>query len=373
MTDLLPPAGAACLAALESALAGGPRPDLGRVEEDILEAALRALGRAHGSAAVPLLRELAANTPAREVRRALRRALYRLGESGAAAAPEATSRAVVTRDPVRASRAWVSGIDGAGSRAIWIVFEGGLGGGQSLCSLILNDEVGILEVAGGPVTRKRLDQELASLYRDQKLPWVEMSPARVCGLVREALAIHARAGGRPPAAYARWAPFFAAVPAEDPDPPGFTGDPVLVERSAELLDLPELAGWFADPATISEAALSLLEMRDSRLVVSDQVKAEREAVIVERAAERVFSPGARTLWAGRLAEMTIIFGATGREEPARLAAATAAALRDPERTLTSIPWVTAMTRRGLEVAGDVALGRTRLQDVQRSRLGEVRP
>src|SRR5438876_2590967 len=39
---------------------------------------------------------------------------------------------------------WLSGIDGSGSRAAWILFEGPYGGG-ALCSLILNDVVGITD------------------------------------------------------------------------------------------------------------------------------------------------------------------------------------------------------------------------------------
>jgi hypothetical protein len=368
MTDPLSGAGAACLAALEEALAGGPRPDLDGLDEGTLDAALRALTRAHGPAAVPLLRALAGEVRSRHARRALRRALYRLGEIADAPAPEAP-RPVVVRNPVRPIRAWVSGIDGAGSRAVWIVFEGGLGGGQSLCSLILNDEVGILDAAGGAITRKRLERELAALYRDQKLPWVEMLPMRVCALVAEALATHERADTAPPAAFGRWAPFFVGMACTEPvvdEPP----DPRLVERSAELLDLAELAGWFADPAAIAEEAVSLLEMRDSRLVLSDQVKTEREAAIVGRAVERSFPDEARPRWARRLDEMALVFRATGREEPARIAAASAAALRDRERPLALVPWVSAMARRGLEVAADVALGRVSLADVRRSRASE---
>ena len=60
---------------------------------------------------------------------------------------------------------------------MWILFEGAFGG-HALCSLIVNDEAGVLEVAGGEITRKRLETELAALRASQKLPWVETEPAR---------------------------------------------------------------------------------------------------------------------------------------------------------------------------------------------------
>ena len=91
---------ATCLAALEDALGRDALPALSQVGADALDAALRALGKRHGAAAVPLLERLAATAPGREQRRAARRALYRLEQSGMrpARTPAVTpTRPVVTR------------------------------------------------------------------------------------------------------------------------------------------------------------------------------------------------------------------------------------------------------------------------------------
>src|SRR5258706_8335466 len=102
--------------------------------------------------------------------------------------PRPRAGPLIRREPERATAAWLSGIDGSGSRAGWIVFEGGLGGGLRLCSLILNDEAGILEAAGGPVTRQRLETEQRALREAQKLPWVATAPEPAQAPVAEALA-----------------------------------------------------------------------------------------------------------------------------------------------------------------------------------------
>jgi hypothetical protein len=281
---------------------------------------------------------------------------------------------VIARPPERAVRAWLSGIDGSGSRAVWILFEGGLGGGLSLCSLILNDESGILEVAGGPITRKRLERELDSLREHQKLPWVDSDPARAGRLVAEALDLHARLGTEPPPDFARWRRVFSATAAATlpapPSPAPTEIDGALLDRSAELADLPELGGWFVEPALVQEDALALLQARESRLIVSDQIKAEREAAIIEGVIDRLFTADARRRWANRLGEMTLIFEATRRNEPAAMAAAVAAALGDENRPARAIPLVRALVLRGLEMAGEVALGRAKLSDVTRA---AVRP
>ena len=375
---------AACLAALEAALAGGDPPALARVSPSALDDALRALVKGHGAGALPLLERLDAAAPDKDHRRAVRRALYRLDQSGlrpprpAAAAP---ARPVVTRAAEHPVRAWLSGIDGSGSRAAWILFEGGLGGGLRLCSLILNDEAGIMDAAGGPIARKRLEAELRGLRESQKLPWVEVDGARACALVADALALHERLGTVPPPEFARWRKNFLPAlsnagaqtwPPHSPNsgqsftaggPPPATD---LLDRSAALLDLPELMGWFIDPARVQHEALALLQVRESRLVVSDQVKAQREASIVDGVVEAQLPDAARRRWASRLREMAEIFRMTGRLEPAAMAEQTAAALADATRSAIAIPFARALAARGIEMASEVALGRTRLDDVSRA-------
>lgn len=364
-----PPAGtpAACLEILERARAGpgGPGPDelavLAEAPPAALDGALRDFAAAHGAGALGVLTGLAGGAD-RALRRAAKRALYRLSQRGVAPPPP-PPRPVVERRRERPSRAWISGVDGTGSRAVWVFFEDGLGG-SGLCSLLVNDTVGIVEVAGGEVSRKRLEAELAALRASQKLPWVETEPRRALAAVNEALARHRELGTQPPAGFARWQPLFSGGPVAEP--PALTPDDALAERAAELFELPELAGWFLDPDAVSSDALELEETRQSRLVVSEQVKREREETIVTRVVEReVASPEARRRWARRLAEMAYIFQATGRPEPARVAEAAAHALADLERPVARQAFAQHLARRALEVAAEVAAGRVSAADVSR--------
>ena len=332
------------------------------LSEDVLDAKLRAFANEHGAGALAALSGLAEGAADRSVRRAAKRALYRLSQRGVAPAPTPTAPVVQRRAP-RAVRAWLSGIDGSGSRAAWILFEGPYGNG-ALCSLILNDIVGIAEVAGGEITKRRLEAELASLRAAQKLPWVETEPARALGLVAEALELHRVRATTPPAAFARWQPFFTEVAAPEPLA-GSVADPALLARSAELLGLPEMAGWFLDPEAVQSDALEVQETRESRLVVSDQIKAERQEAILARVIEREFTPEARRRWGRRLAEMAWIFGATDRLEQASIASAAAAALVQQDAEPLRHPLARALAQRALELAGEVAAGRLSAADVSR--------
>src|SRR5262249_28656221 len=180
-----------------------------------LKQTLLASARQRGAAALPLLAAFADHTT-RALRRPARRVIYRLAQRGVTIAPTAPpARPLVSHGEARPVRAWLSGIDGTGSRASWILFEGAFGAPR-LCPLILKDEIGILDAAGGDITKKRLERELAELAASQKLPWVETDPGRVSGLVAEALARHRDADTVPPAAFERWRSLFDHVPAAEP-------------------------------------------------------------------------------------------------------------------------------------------------------------
>ena len=247
-----------------------------------------------------------------------------------------------------------------------------------------------MDAAGGPIARKRLEAELRGLRESQKLPWVEVDGGRACALVAQALALHERLGTVPPPEFARWRKAFSTAtvsslsgsssagaqrwPPHSPSgglPSGDQSlvsavDPAALERSASLLELPELGGWFLDPARVASEALALLQARESRLMVSDQIKAEREAAILDGVIEAHFPAAARLRGAGRLREMADIFAMTGRDEAATLARQTAGALADAGRAAAAVPFLRALAARGLELAAEVALGRARLDEVSRA-------
>jgi len=332
----------------------------------VLDEALRQLSGARGASALPLLTALATETAPRPVRRAAKRALYRLAQGGvtppapaSVSAPAAGSQAAL-----RPLRAWVSGIDGSGSRAVWILFEGAWGA-LRLCSVIVNDIAGIMESAGGDITKKRLDRELAELRAGQKLPWVSADPQRAMGLVAEALTRHAAAGTEPPATFERWRALFEAAP-PPPLPDVGPHDPALAERAGELLELPELVSWFLDPGSVQTDAVDLLQARESRLVLTDQQKAERQDAILRQVVERELTPAARQLWARRLAEMALVLAEAGRSEHAAIARAVAANLADEQRDVGREPFARGLAARALSVASEVALGRLSAAEVSRT-------
>jgi hypothetical protein len=354
---------------LESLLTRGSPPTsqelqlLADLAASALDETLRQFAAGHGAAALDVLTALAAAPAPRSVRRAAKRALYRLAQGGVTP-PPATPPAAAARGALQAVRAWGSGIDGSGSRAVWILFEGSWGA-LRLCSVILNDTAGILESAGGDITKKRLDRELAELRAEQKLPWVPIEPARAMGLIAEVLGLHEAAGTTPPAAFARWQPLFADTPPARPPELG-DPDPALAERAGELLEAPEFAGWFLEPASVQSDAVELLQARESRLVLSEQQKAERQEAILRQVVERELTPAARRLWGRRLGEMALVLDQAGRGEHAAIARAAAIRLLDEGRDVGREAFARGLAARALAAAGEVALGRLSAADVSRA-------
>jgi hypothetical protein len=379
------PAGEAVVAALATIPAGE------------LEAALRWLAREHGMAALPILRRCLASRPEhaiaaaqalgtlavpeavdalehagagaapKAIRTATRRALYRLRQVGVerrAPAPPPTPAPGVTP-----AEAWVSAVDGTGSRGLWLTFAGPHGE-RTLLQAILSEDAGLVDFSAGPLAKKRVEERLRALRNASPLPWVAAPASWAWASLVEA-ATRTRAAGRPvPLELARWIERIG-TPAAEPAPihplrPASTHDLARLERSAELLALPELTGWFLGPERVASEAVEWLQAQESRLVVSDQIKVERLAALIDRVIETQFDAAARQRWQARLEEQAYVLLGLGREEHARTALAVAHALGDPAHSLRRVPFLRALAERSLEVAGEVATGRLSAEAASRA-------
>ena len=233
---------------------------------------------------------------------------------------------------------------------------------------MLSDELGLLDFSAGAMPKKRIEEQLRAVQAESPLPWVPV-PARWAWATLVAAAELARtAGGPVPAELSHSierlgaptpepAPVYARLPAEDAG---------SLERSAALLALPELTSWFLDPAGVTSEALEWLQARESRLVVSEQIKAERLASLVDRIVETHFDGPARRRWQARLEDQAYVLLALGRTPEAQSAVAVARALADPADSLRRIPFLRALVERSLEVAGEVATGRLSVDAASRA-------
>ena len=350
----------ACRRLIEALLAdpgAAPGETLGSFPPETVEHALKAL-LPRGAVLGPILAGLAGSSE-KALRKVARRIRYRLETAGVTLPADAPT--VGASAPAWTLReAWASPVDGTGSRALWLLAEGSYGEWLRL-SLVLNDQVGILDSAGGPIPKKRIAAERQHLESRAGGRWIPLPPDYARGLIAETVGIHR---DRPlPAEFLRWRDWLVGLPIARPliyewlDPEAIRADPTLLDHSGELLAQGELAGWFLEPDTVQSFALELEEARASRLVLSDTQKAEREAAILARAADTHFTGQARERWRGRLEETAYFFRETDRHREAEIAFAAALALADSEREPRHQPFCLTLVRRSLEVAAQVQAGK----------------
>ena len=347
----------------------------GRVERAV--AAAQALGTLPVPAAAEALETVEAGTAPKAVRTAARRALYRLRQAGVAR-PDAPARPAAAAR-VTPDEAWMSAIDGTGGRGLWLTLAGPYGE-RTLLAAIVSDETGLVDFSAGALAKRRVEERLRALRAESPLPWVAV-PAGWAWAHLVAAADRARAHGHPvPAELTGWiarlgippaeaAPIHALLPATAPA----TEERSLLERSAALLTLPEFTGWFLDPVSLASDALEWLQAQESRLVVSDQIKAERLAALVDRVIESRFDDATRRRWQARLEDQAYVLLALGRAPDAAMAVAVARALADRDTAPWRIPFFRALGERSLQIAGEVATGRVSASAASRAPRGPATP
>lgn len=322
-------------------------------------AVVDALGRSRQEAAAPILVVLAERATAKEVRKEARRALHRLRAVGLAvprpAARSASGWAPGAERKAELVEAWATAPDGVGSRALWMVAERPLGGVYAV-AMVVNDMVGIKACSLDETTRKRYQQRLEEYRASLGLTSTTLPVDYARQLIGEALALNEESGFAVPAEVRQYErvvaephrPFEQALIYAEIRPQEVSMRPDYVEASPSLLEEPELEGWLFDYDTVRRHAGELRQARESRVILTEELKAERERQIIANAIRDAVTPSLQRGLRRRLEETAYVFLRTGRRHQATLAVA--AARRLDEGALTMHPFLHALMRRSLELA-----------------------
>ncbi len=266
----------------------------------------------------------------KELRREIRRALYRLKQKGIdSGEPEPTASA-----PVRAGLGGpeIEGLlsfgDPLGDRLLWIL-KPRAGGGYLHFSLIVNEPSGLREAVLAEVPRKAARELRTELLRRHHLKLVEVD-WRYCDWVASEGYERARARGELPRSAAQYAQLrlqintAAAAPIALPIPVPSSAD--ALTGSGALLEEYEMKHWFLPEAVLATDLARYREIRDSPLVLDRGSQLERIDEIVTGAVDGVFAATAATSWQRKLSEAAYFFAHTERPIAAEHAAAVAAAI-----------------------------------------------
>jgi hypothetical protein len=227
---------------------------------------------------------------------------------------------------------YASAIDGQGERAVWLprVLAGR---GVEIAQAVLSDERGLVELQLGIVGRREWRLFAKGLLdRGTTMGIVDIDAGLALAMIASARALNDRAGQRVPPGADLWlGQLGPAAPLPDPAQtvPTLPDDEEreAVEQSGRLHDLPLLRGWLADEPLLRGVAATLDEIAVSTAYADDGARAARMEQVISDALAGWFDPDRTGRFAARLFAMAAHLQRAGDEAHARLAAASARALR----------------------------------------------
>lgn len=302
----------------------------------------------------PRLAELEPRTQAKEVRRSIKRALYRLEQRGVWHAPDTpappSARELMGEDDSDAPQGWLSPIDPTGTRLVWMARK--IPGGVASLSAVINEDHGVREFHSGKTNRKALREAHKEIADRSGIPLTEAPWEWVHETLRRAYETTER-GRHPdvPRVLKTMAPQApeAPTPAVDSvvDRAEAAQDETALSVSAELLGEPEVGTWLLPLPWMQDTLEKLGEADSSLVVVSPAAKEERMREALEGAVGEILdSPERRTRFADRLEESAFLLATRGADGHAKSALAAAIAAREG-KAISEIPVLAEITRRSL--------------------------
>ena len=319
-------------------------------------AVIFALGKIADRSAAEILLDLEQSVTDKDVKKEIRRSLFKLTQKGFAIPQPTREKTPVTAAILKQTpeiEAYMSSVDGAGGRLVWIA-RPEPGQGLQFIQAMVSDREG-LQRAGGTVLRRKELRKMAQDIKEQhgitmiSVPW-EYADAVVYDAYEKAKAL-GRSGSEIEEFPRLRSIFSAAKPKPQEHPIYRRIDSELAkegawrELSRRLLDEPEFRFWFLDEDWVRPYLAQLQEAQTSRLVLNPMQKEERFASIVREVVKTLFLGETGKLFQRRLEDMALYLLETGRPESARLAAAVAQQIGEGDPGPLDISFLTGLAQK----------------------------
>lgn len=314
------------------------------------------LGRIRDAASVEALKSLEGRAGSKEIRREIRRSLFKLAQGGLApAGPEETpaQEAGANFSLAPEVEGYLSSVTGAGSRMV-ILARPQLGGLMVLQAAV-NDRRGLERLGGTVIRRKELRQMMEEMKAQvgvsvTPVPWeyadwlVHDAYQKVKDTAGEGVAdypvLRSRLTTAKPAECAH--PVFDAMNAEGIEATS------LSEVSDKLLEEPELRTWFVEKELMEPWLQRLDETEQSRIVLNPMQKEERFRSVLREAVQGLFlGDETAPVFEARLEDAALHLHASGQEDQARQILRVALAIRDGDLGNLGAPLLEALVMRSV--------------------------
>jgi hypothetical protein len=310
------------------------------------------LGKIPAVTAAETLLALEDQATHKEVKKEIRRSLFKLGQKRITLGEE--KRAPVPPPIIAVApeiEAYMSAVDGSGGRLVWVV-KPAPGHGLQIMQGMVSDREGLLRIGGAQVRRKELRtmaQEIKEKHAISMIPvpW-EYADEILFNAYDKAKAV-GRSGLENFHEIRSTINSARPKPREHPIYQKLESDGVRAgawrEQSRRLLDEPELRFWFLDEDWARPYLAQLEEAKTSRLVLNRMQQEERFAGIVRDAVRVCCAGEIGAVLARRMEDMSLYFLETNREALAGLALAVARQIREGDPGPLDISFLTGLVQK----------------------------
>ena len=326
-------------------------------DPDVSLAVVHVLGRIREAASVAALEGLEGRAGSKEVRREIRRSLFRLAQGGVVSAVPRESESPGTGPNFSLApeiEGYLASVTGGGDRLV-ILARPEPGGGLLVLNAAVNDRLGLGRLEGAVAPRKDFRRMMEGVKAQHQasvtpVPW-EYADWLMHEAYRKTKGPPGEGAADYPVLRSRLSPVKAAPrshPVFDRVDADAVGFPAPSEVSEKLLEDPELRTWFVEKDLVDPWLERVEDTEQSRIVLNPAQRQERFRSIVREAVEGIFlDPDLGPVFEQRLEDAALHMHAAGREEQARAVLALALAIRRGDLGSLGAPLLEALVVRSL--------------------------
>ena len=294
-------------------------------------AVIFSLGKIADPTAVEALGEIERQSADKEIKKEIKRSLFKLGQRGLALPQEkaAEKKPAALFESAAEIEAYMSAVDGAGGRLVWIA-KPQPSHGLQVIQAMLQDRDGLLRIGGVHMRRKELRKMAQDIKQQHEVSMIAIPWEYADQIIYEG---YEKAKARGQSGLENFHELRSLIgtgkPKEQPHPVYKKLDAVEArdgawrELSRRLLEEPELRYWILTDDWVQAFMSQLQEAQSSRLVLNPMQKEERFNAIVRDAVKTLCAGENGKAFKRRMEDMALYFFETNRADLAKLSLAVA--------------------------------------------------
>jgi hypothetical protein len=316
-------------------------------------AVIFSLGKIADPTAVEVLVEIERQSIDKEIKKEIKRSLFKLAQRGLAIPQEkaAEKRPTALFESASEVEGYMSAVDGGGGRLVWIA-KPQPSHGLKVIQAMLGDREGLLRVGGVHMRRKEL-RKMAQDIKQQHdvsmvaIPWeyadqiiyegYEKAKTRGQSGLENFQELRSLIATGKPKEQAH--PIYKKLNAPE------ARDGAWRELSRRLLDEPELRYWILTDDWVQAFLAQLQEAQTSRLVLNQMQKEERFNAIVREAVKTLCSGENGKAFQRRMEDMAFYFFETNRADLAKLSLAVALQVGEGDPGPLDVSFLTGLVQK----------------------------